>query len=526
MNTATTTNSTMGATLKSTLAALDISPTDQVKLATQHGIVDYKSLKEKQYQLDRKQLADIDSKVQTIVSAALFYADTLQTTYGYKDPLAHFTRLGWMDYAVSMGRHASARSEEDRAGGEGGSGDGEDPPLTKLQLEPDADDSNPKTTTTNAGSSTGEDMEVDHDVEDDDPFKASLARKNRKKSKLASKEHVDELEEKEPEKQTKFGMMPQGVVRGSSDLLVDLGEFGTNNQKEVKILERVYDAKGRCFQKAKCYHYTDEDTKETFIVGIKSFVSERTAVCVKVQHISETYLGIDDKDKSFETAVQVHYPTLYCQIDPPLRVPVAKMGDKSNEPQDLPKLIYEPRRKGDQTSFGYVRDNDYHSIVRLPRNDIRMIEGFSGAGGMHIGYSQEGFTTVRAVEWCPKAVKTFEHNNPGVPTYCGDILEFIKTIEENEGARKALGRIDVVHVSSPCQGFSLLNPGTVDPEVDRKRNELSYTLPTLLKLTGALVGVLENVMGMWVKGQAYLRKILIDCIAMGYQVRVKVIQGG
>lgn len=76
-------------------------------------------------------------------------------------------------------------------------------------------------------------------------------------------------------------------------------------------------------------------------------------------------------------------------------------------------------------------------------------------GGMHIGYEEEGFTTVRAVEYDKQAVETFEHNNPGVPVYCGDIRKFIEKIETDKGSREALGRIDVIHTSSPCQGFSV-----------------------------------------------------------------------
>lgn len=69
--------------------------------------------------------------------------------------------------------------------------------------------------------------------------------------------------------------------------------------------------------------------------------------------------------------------------------------------------------------------------------------------------------------------------------------------------------------------MQLLNPGGKN---DAERNELSFTYPRLLKLTGALVGVFENVVGMWSKGSEYLKKILIDCISMGYQVRVKVLK--
>ena len=141
---------------------------------------------------------------------------------------------------------------------------------------------------------------------------------------------------------------------------------------------------------------------------------------------------------------------------------------------------------------------------------------------MHIGYEEEGYSTVRAVEYNKIAVETFRHNNPGVETYCGDIREFIKKIKQDKDFRKSLGRIDVIHTSSPCQGFSKAN--RAGGQNDDANNELSFTYTQLLEALEPLVGVFENVEGMWSKkGMPYLKKILIDCIALGYQVRVKVL---
>lgn len=143
--------------------------------------------------------------------------------------------------------------------------------------------------------------------------------------------------------------------------------------------------------------------------------------------------------------------------------------------------------------------------------------------GMHLGYEEEGFKTLQAIEYNEVAVKTFEHNNAGVPTYCGDIREFLKQMEEDPSFRASLGRIDAIHTSSPCQGFSKANRS--GGQNDEANNELAYTFPDLLRLTGALVGSFENVEGMWSrKGMPYLRKVLIDCIELGYQVRVKILR--
>jgi DNA (cytosine-5)-methyltransferase 1 len=142
---------------------------------------------------------------------------------------------------------------------------------------------------------------------------------------------------------------------------------------------------------------------------------------------------------------------------------------------------------------------------------------------MHLGYKAEGFNTVMAIEYNDVAVDTFERNNPGVPTYRGDIREFLKKLEEDESFKNSLGRIDAIHTSSPCQGFSKANRR--GGQNDEANNELAYTFPHLLRLTGALIGSFENVEGMWSKkGMPYLKKVLIECIELGYQVRVKIIR--
>ena len=140
-----------------------------------------------------------------------------------------------------------------------------------------------------------------------------------------------------------------------------------------------------------------------------------------------------------------------------------------------------------------------------------------------MGYEAEGFKTLQAIEYNEVAVKTFKHNNHGVPCFLGDIRDFLHKMENEAAFRQSLGRIDAIHTSSPCQGFSKANRN--GGQNDEANNELAYTFPHLLRVTGALVGAFENVEGMWTKkGMPYLRKVLVDCIELGYQVRVKILR--
>lgn len=83
---------------------------------------------------------------------------------------------------------------------------------------------------------------------------------------------------------------------------------------------------------------------------------------------------------------------------------------------------------------------------------LRLIDLFSGAGGMTLGFSDPrfcgGFTPVLAIDNDRAAVKTHELNFEG-RAVCANIEEWLKT--------ETVPEADVVIGGPPCQGFSLLN---------------------------------------------------------------------
>lgn len=78
----------------------------------------------------------------------------------------------------------------------------------------------------------------------------------------------------------------------------------------------------------------------------------------------------------------------------------------------------------------------------------RLIDLFSGAGGMSLGFRQEGIEPVMALDNDAAAVKTHELNFDCV-AHCVDIENWLKT--------ETIPEADVVIGGPPCQGFSLLN---------------------------------------------------------------------
>lgn len=144
---------------------------------------------------------------------------------------------------------------------------------------------------------------------------------------------------------------------------------------------------------------------------------------------------------------------------------------------------------------------------------------FAGCGGSSLGYSMAGFRELLAVEWDDNAVATFRLNFPEVPVYHGDIAAL--SVEEACGlAGLAVGALDVLDGSPPCQGFS--TAGKRDMNDDR--NQLFREFTRLLAGLQPRAFVMENVSGM-VKGK--MRLIFVDILrelkACGYRVSVRLL---
>lgn len=104
-----------------------------------------------------------------------------------------------------------------------------------------------------------------------------------------------------------------------------------------------------------------------------------------------------------------------------------------------------------------------------PDQPLPVASMFCGAGGLDLGFSQAGFSTVWAADSMPAAVETFNHNHPGRPARGCDLMQL-----GVDGVLSALADARVCPVGvlggPPCQGFS---NGNVSAERCRDtRNEL------------------------------------------------------
>lgn len=138
--------------------------------------------------------------------------------------------------------------------------------------------------------------------------------------------------------------------------------------------------------------------------------------------------------------------------------------------------------------------NTYIENVRKSVNDhsLKMIDLFCGAGGLSLGFSQEGFITSLANDIQECCVDTYAHNHPETPRdhiVLGDIKDVVKNLDELLAGRS----VDIVVGGPPCQGFSMANRQRL---IDDPRNYLYRSYVEAVKKAEPRFFVMENVKGM------------------------------
>lgn len=121
----------------------------------------------------------------------------------------------------------------------------------------------------------------------------------------------------------------------------------------------------------------------------------------------------------------------------------------------------------------------------------KLVDFFCGAGGLSLGFIQEGFHIDLANDYEDVCIQTYRYNHPEVAenrVIHGDIREVVNDIDELVTAN-----IDGIVGGPPCQGFSSANQQRI---IDDPRNELyKYFIKAVEKIAPKFV-VMENVRGM------------------------------
>ena len=161
--------------------------------------------------------------------------------------------------------------------------------------------------------------------------------------------------------------------------------------------------------------------------------------------------------------------------------------------------------------------NHYIKKMRNAVDDesLKMIDLFCGAGGLSLGFTQEGFVTSLANDIQECCVDTYAHNHPETPRdhiILGDIKQVVDNVEELLRYKE----VDVVVGGPPCQGFSEANRQRL---IDDPRNQLYKNFVQIVDKVKPKFFVMENVKGMLKVKQ----QVIEDFVAIGYSATAYVL---
>lgn len=148
-------------------------------------------------------------------------------------------------------------------------------------------------------------------------------------------------------------------------------------------------------------------------------------------------------------------------------------------------------------------------------HSLKMIDLFCGAGGLSLGFSQEGFITSLANDIQDCCVDTYAHNHPETPRdhiVLGDIKDVVKNLEKLLDGRN----VDIVVGGPPCQGFSMANRQRL---IDDPRNYLYKSYVEVVEKVRPKFFVMENVKGML----SVAEQVKEDFLNIGYSVECHVL---
>jgi len=140
-----------------------------------------------------------------------------------------------------------------------------------------------------------------------------------------------------------------------------------------------------------------------------------------------------------------------------------------------------------------------------------VLDLFSGAGGLALGFEQAGFDLAAAVEVDPIHAAVHSYNFPQSATICTDAIE----ISGAEIVERAGVDIDVIVGGAPCQGFSLIGKRALD---DPRNQLVSHFLRLVVEIQPTAF-VLENVKGLTLgKHREFLDEVVEEFARHDYQV--------
>lgn len=195
-----------------------------------------------------------------------------------------------------------------------------------------------------------------------------------------------------------------------------------------------------------------------------------------------------------------------CALDPELKEVYARLSTICNTSEQKCSMC--PVNKYCNTFIAEQRNNK--GVFNW-----NMVDLFCGAGGLSLGFKQEGFKTVLAndIEKC--CIDTYAHNHPETPR-SKIVLGDIKDVCEQLNAIIGDTVVDIVVGGPPCQGFSMANRQRL---IDDPRNKLYRYYLKVVSILRPKFFVMENVKGML----SVAEQVVEDFQKLGYKVDYRVL---
>ncbi|POR34179.1 Modification methylase HphIA [Tolypocladium paradoxum] len=158
-----------------------------------------------------------------------------------------------------------------------------------------------------------------------------------------------------------------------------------------------------------------------------------------------------------------------------------------------------------------------YSGTRGSQQKYTVFDAFSGAGGVSRGAQSAGFKIQYAVDKSPDVWNTYRLNFPEVILYGMAVDKFIQT------TRSEFIRVDVLHLSPPCQYFS---PAHTHNSVHDDENIFAlFGCNQLINKSRPRIITVEQTFGITHgKHVKYLRALIGDFTQFGYSVRWRVVR--
>ncbi len=151
---------------------------------------------------------------------------------------------------------------------------------------------------------------------------------------------------------------------------------------------------------------------------------------------------------------------------------------------------------------------------------MKVLDLFSGCGGLSLGFEQAGFEIYGGIDNNPDAVNTFQINFPNSIAILHDLNEI--DIQQILHQLPDVHDVEILIGGPPCQGFSPGNRWT--HETDDERNRLFFSFVEFVELIQPKVVVIENVRQIITKNNGYAKERIYEIFeTRGYTVTHKIL---